>query len=234
MRQQFRKLALLLLGVPVSCCAGCAIDSAGVLREIQAIQGQQRSGDLFKSLTSIARYSELAERVDRHSEDVVTEAYMQAGTEVQRASVVRIAQQNCKGDGRYVPLLCFVLQFDGRPENRLRAARGLGSLKNLNPAISKSTIVLLLGEALEAENAPHRSEQFAFCLEEFLRNVCAYPIPNAERVASEMRLDELGKATTQVVRSDPTVVRAWWTESGRCMARRRAFDKPPASANIVE
>jgi len=213
---------------------GCTMKSADVLRQIDAIDAQKRSGDFLKMVTSVARFHNLADRIDEQTEDVVTQAYMQAETDEQRRSVVRIAAMNADGSGRYVPLLCYVVQSEADPRLRLAAAGGFARLKQLNRVIRRSPIVLMLGDLAEGEETPHEKERLLYFLEEFLLNVCKYPIPGAERIESPMPLDASGKPTWHVVRSEPTVVSEWWRGTGRSMALAMAFDQPPDLKRAAE
>ncbi len=205
--------------------AGCALDSRGVLRELRAIEQQRKSPDFLVSLTSFARESDLADRVNRTTEDVVVQAYFGAANDAERSAVLAIAVENEDGTGRYLPLLCYVMVCEREPERRVEAAKPFARLRKVSEAISRSAIVLILGQLVEDLEQEHRRQMVLFCMEEFLRNACGYEIPGGERRERELPLVASGRATTRLVCSDPRTVYDWWKAQGEAMAKKRAFDR---------
>jgi hypothetical protein len=167
----------------------------------------------------------LTDRVRQQSEDVLTQAYMKAADESERAAVIGLADPADDGSGRFIPLLCYAMQFDQSPEVRRTAAERFAALKLLHRGVSRSAIARLIGHVAEQETEPYRRERMLYCLEEFLRNVCGYEIPGASRSESKMPLDAKGRAVTTVVRTPPEHVWAWWQSDGRRMAENGGFDK---------
>jgi hypothetical protein len=214
------------LSISVFLCAswGCQLTSQDVLEELDRIEKQRESGSSFKRATGVARGLEFADVVRSRSQEVVTQAYMMAGSEHRRKDVIALAAYGNRGSGRYVPLLCYALQFDVNPDVRMKAAQGLALPERVSDAVNKSGVVMLLGTAAVNEEVPYRAEHLWYYLEEFLIKACDYEIPGATRAASKMPLGPPG-GTLQVVRSDPRVVRSWWVEYGDAMARSGAFDR---------
>lgn len=229
---------LALTALAIGASIGCTLDANGVLRELKAIEGDRGSTEqpshdpdhvargFVTAALSFGRFSELAERVDKTTEDVLTEAYIRAGTDRQRRDVVRIATMNARSSARYLPLLCYVLQFDRDPGCRYAAARSFHQITAVPPFSRRSQLVRLLGQTAETEPLPHRQEMLWFCLDEFLRNACGYDIPGAQRSDRPIPMNASGSATWRAVRADPAFVRNWWESTGRAMAARGEFDAP--------
>jgi hypothetical protein len=202
---------------------GCGPDSAGVLREIRTIDHQQRSADLLTSLGAFGREADLADRVKRYTEDVVTQAYLTAADDEERSSVLHIAAENEDGTGRYIPLLVYVMVAERDPELRLEAARPFAKLRRVSSAINRSAIVLLLGQLAEGMEYQYQREMALYCMEEFLRNACSFSIPGGERREGDMLLGPSDRVKWRVVRSDPQVVWKWWKAEGAAQAKSGKF-----------
>ena len=207
--------SLALVAVTVPFVGGCSLDAGGLHREAAAISR------LENNVEAARRIQALGERVQHFSEDAVTQAYMQSSTVDERQVLLEIIAWSERGDGRFVPLLCYVAQTSGSPGERGQAAGLLGRIKRLPDHCRTSRVVWILGESLAREADSGAANVMAFALDEFLRNMPGYQIPNADRTHEAPAI--LGGVRIHTV--DTVAVRKWWEAEGRAAAERGEFDE---------
>jgi hypothetical protein len=89
-----------------SSCVGCATNSAGILSDVAAIQRPT----LQQSDTTVWA---LVKRLDAAGHDSVTEAYIRAPTEADRAMLMFCLQLT--RNPVYIPLWCYVARYSPNP-----------------------------------------------------------------------------------------------------------------------
>jgi hypothetical protein len=215
------RLACLTAGLVAVSGIGCTIDSAGLAREVAAIR-QAREATGGKGTSD--RVQALAERVRHFSEDVVTQAYVKAGSREERLILLGVISRSCYGEGRFIPLLCYVIQFSEHDAESTRAALVFSRVGELEGPFRKSSVVLVLGNRLAATKDAKPAQLYAHSLAEFLRRACSYTVPSSERVVKE-RPPSPGDRGVIVTQIDTDVVRAWWVREGQALALAGHFDR---------
>jgi hypothetical protein len=218
---------LCVCALVVELAGGCAPRSSPqVLEALHRIrthrQADSAEADVNSWLLSVMDFVHLAEATTGDEHELVNGAYAKCLEADTRAKVVALAAY--RHTGRYVPLLCYAAQFDPAPEVRLDAARGLSATKEIEPPLSRSVVVSILGKLMEnAENACYR-DQLAHWLDTFLLKTCHYAIPGAERREALLAVAPCSKVRLRVEQADPAVVLDWWQTTGRQMALSGGFD----------
>lgn len=207
-------LSLVALGT-----SGCQLHTRQVVREVDEIALQMHREQYTKAHE---RARDLAEDVAQSTEEVVTQAYLAGKSSQARELVLGLIEAGRVTDGRYVPLLCYVLQFSRSPRERANAARALGRHGRVTPPLTKSSIVLVLGRALADESDPERMAILAQSLRTFLMEACHLHIPGAGTITAKPLLPGIGKV--KAARLNTGVVVDWWRATGRHLAVTGAFD----------
>ena len=189
--------------------SGCSIGAKELQREVAALAaktGRERRLHQMK----------LSERVGHFSEDVATQAYIAARSTEERQTLLGLIRFCHKGEGRFRPLLFYIIQFSGNSAERTLAAKVLSEERSVTEALN-TPVVLVLGDALNREQDKHAANVIAYSLYDFLRSACGYDVPGGMR-----DLRKIGKL--QVRSADTEVMRSWWKTTGRDLARNGAFD----------
>ena len=203
-----------LLIVLVAASQGCSLSAANLHGDVAAISR------LDSNVEAARRIQALGERVQHFSEDVVTEAYLKSTSEKERSVMLDVVGWSGHGDGRFVPLLCYVTQTSETPGERAHAARLLGDIRRLPQSCNRFRLLWILGESFADERDNEAADVMAYALCQCLRNLCGYEIRDATKVAGSLRI--FGGMKVHTV--DTAVVRKWWETEGREIARRGDFE----------
>jgi hypothetical protein len=196
--------------------SGCAIDAKGLQTEVAHLQ---RTGP------RVNRFHDLGQRVRCFSEETVTQAYISAESPDERIALLDIIGWSGLGDGRFFPLLFYVVQFSESSAERAAAARLMADLKEPPGPFRKSSIIWVIGEALAREEQTDAANVLAYSLKTFLQGACSYEISDSESVIRRAPIF----GNIRIHRVDTEVMRSWWKKTGRRLTKEGRFDGPPSS-----
>ena len=199
---------------------------SGCVMHATDLQGEAANIARTASSRELSRRSyDLGNRVRWFSEEVVTQTYISTQSPDERMAVLDIVRWSGLGDGRFLPLLFYVVQFSENPAERAAAARLMADLKQPPSPFRKSSIIWVIGEGLARESSPGAANTLAYSLNTFLRQACHYEIPDSEDVVGKAPM--FGNIPIHVTNTE--VMRSWWETTGRAMAAEGRFDEAPSS-----